>query len=125
MEWDGIEDIKRLLKEKIYRSKGEDTYRYHTIRCVSLSRWSLTRRSENKTYWYNEKSNRYLEIVFKRFGNAVKGKLADDLPSVIIADETTVSSERLCIYGFGMLLIQKQERYFNWEDHLESNKYRV
>jgi len=46
----------------------------------------------------------------QKFGNAVKGKLADDLPSVIIADETTVSSERLCIYGFGMLLIQKQER---------------
>jgi len=51
----------------------------------------------------------------QKFGNAVKGKLADNLPSVIIADETTVSSERLCIYGFGMLLIQKTRKIVHWK----------
>ncbi len=97
----GLRILKDFKEEKHIVQRGEDTYRYHTIRCVSLSRWSLTERSKNTTYWYNKKSNRYLEIVFKKFGNAVKGKLADNLPSVIIADETTVSSER---YAFMVLV---------------------
>ncbi len=91
MEWDGIEDIKRLLKEK-HIVQRERTPIDIILYAVFLYLGGLSLKGVKTRLIGITRSRTAIWKWIQKFSNAIKGRLADNLPSVIIADETTVSS---------------------------------
>jgi len=91
MEWDGIEIVKKLMKQKgiVLRERTPiETMLY----ALFLYLGGLSLKGVKTRLIGITRSRTAIWKWIQKFSNAIKGRLADNLPSVIIADETTVSS---------------------------------
>jgi len=87
MEWDGIEIVKRLLKEKhiVIRERTPiETQLY----AVFLYLGGLSLKGVKTRLLGIKRSRTAIRTWIQKFGGLIKGKISDALPEVVIADET-------------------------------------
>jgi len=113
MEWDGIEDIKRLLKEK-HIVQRERTPIDIILYAVFLYLGGLSLKGVKTRLIGITRSRTAIWKWVQKFGNAVKGKLADNLPSVIIADETMLQVKDMHLW-FWYAIDPETRKIVHWK----------
>lgn len=89
MEWDGIEDIKQLLKEKHIVTR-ERTPIDVILYAVFLYLGGLSLKGVKTRLIGINRSRTAIWKWIQKFSAIIKEKLMDDLPEVIVVDETTL-----------------------------------
>ena len=97
MDWDGIETVKRLLKEK-HIVLRERTSIETMLYAVFLYLGGLSLKGVKTRLLTVDRSRTAIWKWIQRFGILFTNRIADDLPDVIVADETLLQIKEMKVW---------------------------